>query len=446
MRLFTVGHHLTISRIKRYVAEHHRDVLLSSCDYEVSNVKDMKNQIQRAQLECDAILFTGQMPYDVMLEYVTPSVPWDYVVRKEHQLLIALLQASIVKGYDICSISFDMPSIMSFPKNTLENVYSRIGLSSSQFNHVYINENIFDKDLMDKLTARHEYNYNILKKSFCLTAFSPVYELLCEKKIPVIRIEVDDDAISESINRLRLSMAEEDNSTLVQMSIISISSCDERYEGIDKQRVNIRNNLAIADEILSLCNRVDGALLNFGVNSYGIISHFLKPTEEYRWYDIFMPLLKSATLLNLDLCIGVGISKKPRLALLFARASLARAEKHGNTSVYVCESQNRIVGPIVAGSSNADCISADYFHGDMILNMSRNAGVSANVIERLVSVRKHYENEEFTSHDIARELSISIRNANRIIDLLEKGRVLKLIGTRVSQKGGRPLRIFKLEI
>ena len=166
-----MGHWLTMEAVKRYAAANHPNISFTVMYFDEKKVEQLSAQLSKAESEHDAVLFSGGFMNEIMLDLLTPAIPWDYVWRNERQILTALLKAAHL-GYDICRVSFDLPSLIAFPSNIMNQIFARIGVARSNQHHIQIKSNIFDKNIMGNIAKQHEANFRSGKCSFCLTGLS----------------------------------------------------------------------------------------------------------------------------------------------------------------------------------------------------------------------------------------------------------------------------------
>lgn len=115
---------------------------------------------------------------------------------------------------------------------------------------------------------------------------------------------------------------------------------------------------------------------------------------------------------------------------LFARGSFAIDENHD------------IFGPL----SSTQYLEVHKQLPDKLSNIAQRCNLSPLTIQKLFSVVRLTGSTKFTTHTLAEHLGVTVRNANRIIQNLEKGGAISFAYTQSSATKGRPVKVYELKI
>ena len=146
--------------------------------------------------------------------------------------------------------------------------------------------------------------------------------------------------------------------------------------------------------------------------------------------------------LGLKVCVGYGIGKD----LVQAKSNADKALKlSGNKKCGYLILENN--PPITLSSSSADangCAANE--DNTRILYAAKKSGLSMSTINRVLSVLDIMDTNEITTYELANALQVTIANANRFMNALEKAGFAKVIATKNAAGKGRPSRVFRIKI
>lgn len=146
--------------------------------------------------------------------------------------------------------------------------------------------------------------------------------------------------------------------------------------------------------------------------------------------------------LGLRAYVGYGIGKELVRAKTNADKALklSRIKKCG---YLVTEDNNPI--ELSGASMEADGFGS-YENNKQVLYAAKKSGLSISTINRVLSVLDVIGTNEITTYELANALHVTIANANRFMNALEKAGLAKVISKKNAVGKGRPSRVFRISI
>lgn len=139
--------------------------------------------------------------------------------------------------------------------------------------------------------------------------------------------------------------------------------------------------------------------------------------------------------------VGYGIGKDLVQAKSNAdkAVKLSRSKKCG----YLVMEENN---PIELSGSSADADGPASETNKQALYAAKKSGLSISTINRVLSVLDIMGTNEITTYELANALQVTIANANRFMNALEKAGLAKVISRKNAIGKGRPSRVFRISI
>ena len=143
---------------------------------------------------------------------------------------------------------------------------------------------------------------------------------------------------------------------------------------------------------------------------------------------------------GVQVCIGYGFGQTITDARGHAYEACEISEKRGGS--FLMADDGTLIGPLdegatlsVGGSPSEGCVTA-----------AQETGLSITTIQRIFSVTQVLGRDEMTTQELAAALKVTVANANRFLNALERAGFAKVISAKKSYSKGRPSRIYKLLI
>jgi predicted transcriptional regulator len=227
-----------------------------------------------------------------------------------------------------------------------------------------------------------------------------------------------------------------------KFAILSITSAagSEQYMQMSSIIQGVMDHNRVSELIAYFAQRIGGIYIRLGSGEYIIFCNYQELLDETGNLSRFDLLANVYSQTAYTLSIGIGVGNNLKRLYFYAQIGERRAlREHGNR-VYVVYSPTEMVGPIESNEINKP--SNTLFDKHLVM-VAETSSLSINTIFKLDTLIKQKPNRSFITSEIAQELEISGRTANRIITKLElKGYVME-IGRSITGEKGRPTRVFR---
>ena len=140
---------------------------------------------------------------------------------------------------------------------------------------------------------------------------------------------------------------------------------------------------------------------------------------------------------SLTIHIGVGCGETLPAAKELAIKARLRSQKEPGSSAY-CLLANGVGQRILPERKIVSRVEMD----ERLLRVARRSGVSLQTVYRIYAFVTDRGNELFTARELAANMGVSVRSANRLIEKLEEARFVKVSGQAPTAEKGRPSRLL----
>ena len=100
----------------------------------------------------------------------------------------------------------------------------------------------------------------------------------------------------------------------------------------------------------------------------------------------------------------------------------------------------------VKGPLNGDVIEMRGDMSDQAYAMAEKCKLSTLTMQKLMSIIKMKGSNRLTTQELAERLGVTVRNANRILNNLEKGGAAEIVHTLSVTSKGRPVKVYELNL
>jgi len=438
IRLAVVGHYSSISEIKEIINDKFKNIevfgITLSGDADIDSAV---RQLRETLPHCDGILYTRRDPYKMMIGRVDHgNIPVRYVDIDGSSFIHSLLVASHHYHRDICRVSVDTLNYV-----TIAQAYTSLGISEEQRNVHVINVDIEAEQFVQSVTSMHRQHYQSGQCGLCVTNIRSVFDCLQREDIPCVLMYPNSEAYIYEIRRLTIS-SQMKQTTGNKFAILSIaaSTTKEQYTHHSSFILEIMDRNRVNEIIAYFAQRISGMYIPLGGNGYLILCEYQNLTEETNNLSR-IELLGSVYLQTAyTLSIGIGIGTNLQQTHSLARMGEQRALRENGNRAYVVYSQNDMVGPIEPNEIHQNM---DLLFDQRLSHIAETSGLSINTILKTDTLIKQKQNRSFIIQELADDLNVSVRTANRIVTKLEKKGFILEAGRMVTGEKGRPTRIFR---
>jgi len=434
MKLGIIGPQDSVQEAKSYVNSTGLPVNILELSYE--RFTEVPQLLQLHQMEVDAILFTGAVPYTYALHYSAPTCFWHVVPKDKLSLAFSLLQAGFIKHYDLTKISID-----SYDDLIMET-YNELQYSPADIYVAVAPKNIFAKHYLDDVLSFHIKQYKRGKAKCIVTGLEIIYKELTAQNIPCIMVRKVFDTILHELNRVLINgkIVEKNNKFVILSIYVDFLEEHPAFEGNVLHMLNLKNN--IKNSIYIFAQNIEAGIFEQSENRYFLCANsekVLLETENYQKNTLLQTIAKNEIVKNVF--IGIGEGQNVSLAQKHATLAEEHARKLGCNCTFVIDAKKKIFGPLVCSDSNQNnTIERDF------TTISQQSSVSIQCLNKLYFIIKRYGIDTTTPKQLARLYGGSERNINRILAKLEDAGYVQFLGKEARTSAGRPSKLVKIRL
>lgn len=395
-----------------------------------TDIQETPRIVQEMKGKIDIWVFSGQAPYSIAKEYLDNEKT--LVPQLNGSSLTKVLMEIVYRDHRrVDRVSFD-----TLHMHHLQETCNELGLQAGD---IHLLSYPGYKPIQE-LVAFHSTLYRDGKVDACATCVSSVYEELKAAQIPVYRISPNRMSIRSLLNLARTA-GESLHFKKSQIAVMTIEVNGlEKLIGENKSSYDVsRLHLRLQEQILNYVEEVSGAFISTGNGKYMIFS--TRGAFEGNPNVHASNLLERLSVVtDRQTNIGIGYGVTALSAERNAQLALIHAQKIGSCAILV-DDEGSIHGPL----QQPDSISFLYRTDDAHMNeLLKKAGVTITTFTKLQAVQKHLGKNSISAPEIAELLSMTTRNARRILTDLEQQGLAQIIGEEVPTNRGRPRKIYRI--
>ncbi len=437
-KLAAIGHISSIEEIEYLIK--HKFTNIDVYKIELNNDEDVEKalpNVKKIMSFCDAILYTRMQPYKLLSSRIEHTIPTRYVDIDQSSFIHSLLMASYHFGVNIKRVSVDTinyDSIMSAYKSL--NI--PIDMVTPRMVHVDTNANHFVRNAGEE----HLKNFKEGLCEFCLTNIRAVHDFLSDRSVPCVLITPSTEDYIYAIRKILLSdnANKRSENKMVVLNIVA-SPRNEFYISNNTVLKEVLELNKLAEAIAIFVQNVEGALFTMSKTDFTLIcdsDNLENVTDNFTKMDILSNLSQNTSHV---LSIGIGYGDSIKIAKANSDLGLHKAKREGGSKAYIVYSPDHIVGPL---EPNEHKEVIPHIYDERLIQIAEASGLSINAVFKIDSIIKQKNSRNFTSNELAGELGISTRTANRIIAKLGACGYTSEVGKHVIKEKGRPSRVIKL--
>ncbi|GAA4866543.1 hypothetical protein GCM10023310_52750 [Paenibacillus vulneris] len=397
------------------------------------NPQEVKAIIEQHRHEVHGWFFSGPIPYLRSKELLHTDANVVYCKPTGASLFKSLLELSLYRREVSTRISIDMiyTEDLDLQESLLE-----AGFPMEQ---TYIK--MFDQHTdPDELVEYHLKLWREGKIDGALTCMTYVYQALQGQDFPVYRIGMTQQDI-----RLAVKMIHEQakssffKDTQIGVEIIEIDQFDQISEKSGTRYHLQHLELKIKHALLLLCERIDGSLLENGNGRYQIFSSRGAIEREL---EMLRETVKHLSLeANVPVAVGIGFGTTAFSAENHARRAVQHAKEKEDRGIVIVQENGVIVE---AAGEEEELTYAYRTNNKELLEKLAQANISAKTYNKIEALVQRMGWDGFTTASLASHLSMTIRNAQRIMGSLVEYGLAEVGGEELHSVRGRPSKIYRL--
>lgn len=371
------------------------------------------------------ILFSGLLGYYIAKkEWQEFETPTYFLAMKEGDFYKHLFSISNVnKNLDFSRVFID------FINEQNDYIGLRDALPAHEFPHSMKIE--YSYDVYDQVFTHHKALWEQGKIDLSITAFGNVVERLNEAGIPNVVMlsshETIVERIEQIVNELRITNLLENQCA---MGIFTLAEPDDFKEILLHKALLEFNN---KEKVLSVIQKKDG--------QFEVVTTFgeLKLITNQFTHCAIRDYLKQA--LPFPVNVGWGIGSTLYQAKISAKNASKAALSHGLDCSYVITENEEVIGPL----GEETCIHFTNTVEPHYERMSEVYGISVLQIQKILAVFAKTKSKELTGEELAYHLSLTLRQANRILNKLEETGAAKISYKKQEKLKGRPKKVYHID-
>lgn len=384
-------------------------------------------QFQKGKVS--GIIFTGPTNYHYALKRLEPNVPWTFLPHNQASILKALAESAVRYSCVPDVISIDM-----YEEQLVQGTLEEIGISNGRV-LVAHGSSPNQGDFQDALTDFHRYNYFHNGAKICFTNMEKTYEALSAEGIPCIRISVSEDVILEQVYHLQFleNTAQKNRGQSASVQIYFDYSFDQETDLSLREWEKVHYQNEMRELIYSAAHRMGAAAFSEGASIFYIMSSRPVLMREFIQNGEYQKILfHGQQTPHNRLWIGIGYGDTPMGAKSRAAMALNHSIADRSGANYIAEDEHQFTEIKINDPTDHTAYLLHRLH------------ISSSTYEKLKEILRSHD-QVITSAQLAADMGITERSANRLILRLEQENCVTTIG-KISGGRGRPTRIMKITL
>ncbi|HEY4392134.1 MAG TPA: hypothetical protein VGN02_12385, partial [Paenibacillus sp.] len=380
--------------------------------------------------EVEALILFGAQSHRKVKEKVSITIPVHYVPLTGTGLYRTLFRAQQTGHLD-GGISID-----SLTKTMVMNALQDLGIEHTKI--VLYNGPVHAS--ADKLFAFHQQQLNSGACSLAITGVESVARRLSAAGADNEWLVPSDQDMSVTLERALLST--ESRRIKESQIVVGMIKVDEFgklvMKSVSEHEVQ-KLKLDIHRMVLDYVESLDGYLTPIGGDEYLFFTTrgiFERETGGYKT----IPLAKDASQsFGISLSFGVGFGTSANEAGTNARAALRKSREAGGNTCFIIREDQTLIGPLEMSDPIQTVLSPTYTG---LIRRAEEAGMTSAYLSKLLSHTAKSGKYEYSVHELAALLDITVRSAHRLLLLWIDNGLVDIAGMEKVPKG-RPRQIYR---
>ncbi|MFY2306425.1 hypothetical protein ACOSZE_03090 [Lysinibacillus fusiformis] len=430
-KIGVVGPVKSVQRIIALAREIEQDMEFIPYIYAIAT--ETKHLVETYDQDVDFWLFSGYIPYKIASQTKVSQDKLAHIIFSEAAIYRGFLEQSYRQKKFIENVSIDIiPSPSQMASEGLAEIQKNV-------NHMYLKE--FDVAIDPK--ELFDFHYTLWQEGkidFAITCYPSVDEELKERGVPSYWVSPTKTEIYHTVQlfteKIKTSYYKETQIGALMLEIKDFDSLKERMkQGYRIQYLELRTK----EHLLQLCEQIDGSLIEEGNGKYtifstrGAIEGQIKFLQE-KMYQLSIEMEAKVT-------AGIGFAQTVFNAELHAHRGLRQTKENEAIDIVMIQDD----GTIIESVGNMEELSYSYRAEDPdILEKLKKGNISIKTYMKIHALVQKMRWKHFTTKDLATQLQMSERNAQRIVADLCSVDLARICGEELQHLRGRPIKMYQL--
>lgn len=376
-------------------------------------------------------LFSGPIPYEIAKQTKQNTNKFFYIHLLETGFYKALLQLMVSTKKEIRCVSIDIIDTSNVIDISLNQLSVPLNDMMVKTFDAHINYN--------ELYEYHLRLYKENKVDAVLTCYPEVMELLKKDNIPAEWISTTKLATKQVIQ----SIEQRSQISYFKRTQIGVCMIDVDTKMYEEQSEQLSYDIQFAtlkmnEGLLALSRDMNGSFFEMGDGKYMIFSSRGEILDNLSFLNETITRLKKSW--KREIFAGIGFGDSALKAELNARKAIYKTEVENKEIVMIDNSGDMMNGPM-ENIHTSSTISDD----TRLFNTLKDKNISIQSFERVRDIVHIKKWSQFTSNDIALELNMSNRNAQRLLQSFKEAEIIEPVGEEKISKKGRPRLLYKMK-
>lgn len=388
------------------------------------------NELIEKAIMCDIYLFAEPISYFYAKEKINKKkIPAIQVAFDEFMILSSFYKLIYSNKRQVTRLSIDLCNSIH-----VSEVLKELDISDQHiYTYGYCEEKSFHPD---DIVSFHKALWHEGKIDYVLTSAREIEVMLEEAGIPVRRMVIPRKNIRSAMDEAKLlAKMNQHSSTLIVTGKVRIKKLLELK--LEKGDAAVQKLLVRLYEILvKFGEETDATVLADNNNKLFLVG--TKKTLDYitNHYRDFPLLQEMQRAVHHPIEIGFGLGLTANQAETNAELALEACTNSEDSSCFIVNDRKDTIGPLGIKKQ----FDSSRLYQSLIHKARLNNELSYNFID-FITIRN---NEPFSSNDIAAYYRVTKRSAERTINKLLSGEVIKVVGEEKPYVKGRPRKLFSL--
>ncbi len=389
-------------------------------------IDEILHLYKKNHLFYDGILFSGNMGYNIakqnLKEFETPTYFLDITEGDFYKQLFVISNSN--KTINFSRVCMDLLKT--------ENIFQSLRSVLSKDEFPQLIELTFNNDLYEDAFSNYLLLWKEKKIDLVVTRISNIVNLLKDAGIPTVFIFPSTESVLEQVknivNELQITNLLDQQDAI---GVVSIEKNNDELNNIKLHKALLEYN-DLHHELSAIMKKEDCFQV---ITSQADLKML---TNDYHSCSLLEYL---TDVLSTDVHIGWGIGSTFYQANSNAYTANAQAVNTNRSSSFVITNNDEIIGPL----GEDTCLQFTNKIDSHLQNLSEIIGISTVHIQKILALLQKLQTDEITAEDLAYQLGVSVRQANRILKKMEDTKVAVVTFKKSEKLRGRPKKQYKID-